>query len=301
MEGRVFCPRTGHVDTSPLPQSGSSRGTHRAARSPTCLRARPRGGTVRRRRVPGAALLVNSLVLNSGLMLQSSTRHLKLTTGSASRSLRARPFLWPHTQDAGCPCPPHPREAKAGGHAGPGRRMGHWSPGDPASAGPCWPSAVPEAAAAAALSGLEQASWAPRSQARAPPGQPHSSLWKDSRPAWWALRPPVPAQVPQARPLTVQQWAHDLQVRGGQGSDRRSAPGLRVSLSQHQGVLSFPQSPFHGSCLDTCWASSHRLGVHTRPRMPHALHRPPLLNRTHDPPCPHPRGGGSALNFLSFY
>ena len=66
--------------------------------------------------------------------------------------------------------------------------------------------------------------------------------------------------------------ACDLQVCGGRGSDHHSVPGLRVSLCQHQGVLSFPQSPFHGPCLDTCWASSRRSSVHTHSRTPRALH-----------------------------
>lgn len=93
----------GHITPYPRAEAAPG-GTHRAARSSMLARARPRGGTVQAQECPRAALLVNSLVLNSGLMLQSSTHDTsKLTTGSASRSLRARPFLWPHTQDAGCP------------------------------------------------------------------------------------------------------------------------------------------------------------------------------------------------------
>ena len=200
------------------------------------------GFRIWRRRVPGAALLVNSLVLNSGLIPQSSTRHLKLTTGSPSRSLHARPFSWPHTQDARCPCPPHPREAEVGGHAGSGCRMGHWSPGDTASDGPCWPTAVPEAVAAAASSGLEQASWVPRSQAGAPPGQTLcSSLRKDQETRLVGVAPTCPCAGAPGRGHVICRYAEDgaLTTTAFLGFASPSA-SIRVSSRSHRAPSTAP-------------------------------------------------------------
>ena len=98
-----------------LPPHAWSPGQPRHCRRPSGFRV-----------VAQAALLVNRQVLNSGLIPRSSTQHLKFTAGSPPRSLCTRPYLWPHTRDARCPRPPHPREAGPGHRMG--RRMGRRSP-----------------------------------------------------------------------------------------------------------------------------------------------------------------------------
>ena len=151
------------------------------------------------------------------------------------------------------------------------------------------------AVAAAASSGLEQASRVPRSQARAPPGQtPCSSLRKDQETRLVGVAPTCPCAGAPGRGHVICRYAEDgaLTTTAFLGFGSPSA-SIRVSSRSHRAPSTAP-----------VWTPAGRPAADRACTLAPGRLVPSIASSSQQdlrPPRPHPRGGGSALNFLSFY